>query len=485
MTQSLRISQPDFERLKRHLFPGDHDEHGAVILAGICESSRGSRFIARDIVLARDGIDYVHGNRGYRALTTDFIARVSDQCARQKLCYFAVHCHGGVDAVGFSSDDLASHARGYPSLLDITSGGPVGAIVFADNAAAGSIWRRSGVTTLDKVTIVGQNTQHLYPSPPSSAFGVSSIYHRQSMLFGERGQAALAGAKVGIIGLGGIGSLVSQWMAHLGVGHIVALDFDHLESTNRPRVVGATAWDAGEPFVASRIGWVRSIGRMLAKRKVHVAARVARQANRAVRFEPIVGDVVDAESAMRLRDVDYLFLCADGMRPRLVFNALVHQYLIPGLQVGSKVPVDMKTGSVGDVFVAARRVMPFSGGGCLSCNNLIPPDRLQDESLTPDERRRNRYVDDVAVTAPSVITLNALAAAQAANDFLFGFQDLVFNHAATGYLMYYPRERTWIPVDMTANGECLHCGKSERSAYGRGDRWMLPCRIKAASAGSS
>jgi molybdopterin/thiamine biosynthesis adenylyltransferase len=478
MTQSLRISQVHFARLTRHLFPGDRDEHGAVILAGICESPRGTRFITREIVLARDGIDYVSGTRGYRALTTDFIARVSDQCARQKLCYFAVHCHAGADTVGFSPDDLASHARGYPALLDITSGGPVGAIVFANNAAAGHIWRRSGVTTLDEVTVVGPNITHLRPSPPSAAMGVSSIYHRQSMLFGERGQAALLGAKVGIIGLGGVGSLVSQWMAHLGVGHIVGVDFDHLEPTNRPRVIGATPWDAGEPFVNSRIGWVRGIGQKMANQKVHVAARVARKANRAVRFEPIVGDIVDAETALQLRDVDYLILCADGMRPRLVFNALVHQYLIPGVQVGSKVPVDARSGNVGDVFVATRGVLPYFGGGCLSCNKLIPPDRLQEESLTPDERRRQRYVDDVTVTVPSVITLNALAAAQAANDFLFGFQGLLYCHAATGYLQHYPRERKWMPVDVTTNGDCLHCGQSDRSAYGRGDRGSLPCRAK-------
>lgn len=34
---------------------------------------------------------------------------------------------------------------------------------------------------------------------------------------------------------------------------------------------------------------------------------------------------------------DYLFLAADSMRARLVFNALVHQYLIPGVQLGSKI----------------------------------------------------------------------------------------------------------------------------------------------------
>jgi hypothetical protein len=46
--------------------------------------------------------------------------------------------------VGFSRVDLASHKRGYPALLDITNGEPVGALVFAQNAVAGSVWTRDG-----------------------------------------------------------------------------------------------------------------------------------------------------------------------------------------------------------------------------------------------------------------------------------------------------------------------------------------------------
>lgn len=245
-------------------------------------------------------------------------------------------------------------------------------------------------------------------------------------------------------------------------------------------MVGATPWDAGEPFVHSRFVFLRAIGRKLAKHKVDVAARTARQANPSVFFEPIVGNIVDVETALRLRDVDYIFLCADGMQARLVFNALVHQYLIPGVQIGSKVPIHKQTGAVGDVFVAARRVLPYAGGGCLSCNKLIPADKLQDESLSPEDRRRQRYIDDVAVTVPSVITLNAQAAAQATNDFLFAFQGLLLDQAAPGYLQHYPRERRWVPVGVSADKDCLHCSPSSRSAFGRGDRAVLPCRQRKA-----
>jgi hypothetical protein len=427
MMQTLHIADTLHRRLIAHLFPGDRDEHGAVIIAGIVESPRGTRFLAKEIVLARDGVDYVPGTRGYRALTTDFIVRITDRCAKENLCYFAAHCHGGRDSVSFSPDDLASHRRGYPALLDITKGGPVGALVFAENAVAGSVWRRSGVTQLNRVTVVGPNLRHYFPSPPAAVRGMNPIYSRQSLLFGRQGQASLAQAKVGIIGLGGVGSLVNEWLAHLGVGHIVGIDFDYLEPSNRPRVVGATPWGAGEPFVHSRYRFIQDLGKRLAKRKVRVAERVAKRANPAITFEAIVGNVMDLKTAQRLRDVDYLFLCADGMQPRLVFNALVHQFLIPGVQIGSKVPIDKKSGAVLNPFLVSRRVLPQIGGGCLSCNQLIPPDRLQEESLTPEERRRQAYVTDHAVTAPSVITLNALAAAQAANDFLFGDYPLTYS----------------------------------------------------------
>jgi hypothetical protein len=143
---TFRIPEPLFEELTTHLFPGDGDEHEAVIIAGLCETGHEVRLLAREIVIAKDGIDYVPGTRGHRALTADFVSRISHRCAQEELGYFAVLCHGGDDCVDFSPTDLESHRRGYPALLDITNGGPVGALVFARNAVAGSIWTTKRVS---------------------------------------------------------------------------------------------------------------------------------------------------------------------------------------------------------------------------------------------------------------------------------------------------------------------------------------------------
>jgi tRNA A37 threonylcarbamoyladenosine dehydratase len=78
----------------------------------------------------------------------------------------------------------------------------------------------------------------------------------------------------------------------------------------------------------------------LARPKVKLARRNILRANPNALVDAIFGDFLDAEIAAKFVDCDYLFLAADTMRARFLFNALVHQFLIPGVQVGAKVRVD-------------------------------------------------------------------------------------------------------------------------------------------------
>lgn len=473
---SLRIDQPLFNKLDGHLFPGDQDEHGAVIIAGICETSRGTRLLARDVILAKDGVDYVPGTRGYRALTAKFVAEVSHTCSTRNLCYLAVHCHGGEDQVAFSTDDLASHERGYPALLDITRGGPVGGLVFAQNAVAGDIWTPSGRFDLDHAVIVGSQIRRLYPSPKPRPRAVDPMYNRHARMFGDVGQAILASLKVGIIGLGGGGSLINEWLAHLGVGHIVAVDFDRVDLTNRPRIVGSSPWDTMEWLTRASLPWLETLGRRLSTRKVDIARRVAKRANPSIKYDAIAASITEEAAAKQLADTDFIFLAADTAQSRLIFNLLVHQYLIPGVQIGAKVPADEKTGLVSNVFTVTRPVLPFAGGGCLDCHQLISPSRLQEEALAPQDRKAQQYVEFEEIPQPSVITLNAKAAEQAANDFLMMFTGLYNPELILRHKMDFVRERHTTTIDPLVQKNCLHCSGHAQSHRARGDRSSLPCR---------
>jgi hypothetical protein len=139
-----------------------------------------------------------------------------------------------------------------------------------------------------------------------------------------------------------------------------------------------------------------------------------------------------------------------------------------------EVPVDRNTGAVGDVFAISRPVTPTAG--CLWCNGLILPGRLQEEVATSAERAAQRYVDEPYVVAPSVITLNATAASQAANDFLFSITGLTEPDAGAAFCRFRPRQREMWLDNPRRDPACLECGIGSRSRYARGDGAALPTR---------
>ena len=279
---SLRLTSELAAALEKHLFPGDGDEHGAVIGAAVVETENGCRLLGRRLFLAEDSVDYVPSTSGYRMLSADFVRRCALACADEGLAYLAVHNHFGGDSVEFSDTDIASHQRGYPALLDILDGPPVGGLVFAGKSVAGDIWMSADQQRkLSCAAIVGRSQALWYPAPPRPA-DADPLYDRQVRLFGDRGQEILASQKVGIIGAGGTGSLINEYLARLGVGHLIVVDYDRLDETNFPRVVGARLSDLG---AGSRWGPLSKLIRRRPAYKVSISERVAREANRDIEYD--------------------------------------------------------------------------------------------------------------------------------------------------------------------------------------------------------
>ena len=464
----LTIPKSLYGSLQDHLFPGDGDEHGAIILAGTCQSDRGLRLIARELHLAEDGKDYVRGQRGYRMLRAEFIQSRILRARDMRLAYLAIHNHGGTDHVSFSADDMASHERGYPALLDIARGMPVGALVFAESAIAGDLWLPGSIRSeLSHVAIIGGNRHLLHPNPQTHHM-IGQQYNRQSLLFGNKGQKLLRDARVGIIGLGGAGSILAELLGRLGIGEFILADPDKAEITNLPRLIAARRIDAYSPL------WVpRKIRHWFRTYKVHLAARNIRRANPDVRIESIPEDFLHKDVAARFVDCDYIFLAADTMAVRLLFNAIVHQYGIPGTQVGSKIPVS-ETGEVGNVFCVSRPVTPDHG--CLWCNGLINPVKLQDEAVPSHAKRGYAYVDDPDVTAPSVITMNAIACAHAVDNFLFFMVGLQHPDTEPHWFRWNSRQARAGYDRPRSDSGCLECSQDLQSRFGLGDHAVLPTR---------
>ena len=128
-------------------------------------------------------------------------------------------------------------------------------------------------------------------------------YSRQILLkeIGTQGQAALARARVLVVGAGGLGSPVLQYLAGAGVGCLGIVDADTLDASNLHR----------QPIFA-----LADIGRQ----KAELAMAAVQRINPAVRVE-LHALRLDADNALALiRDYDVVVDCSDNFRTKYLIN---------------------------------------------------------------------------------------------------------------------------------------------------------------------
>lgn len=444
---NIRFTEKQYAVIHRHLYPGDGEEHGVVLLAGLMTVGDEVRLMIREMHLAVDGESYVRKN-GHYALKAHFIQGLIARARKRRLVYLAVHNHGSTNSVGFSGVDYSSHELGYPALLDLAKGMPVGALVFGTNAIEADLWMPDGARLkLDYGLVVGNTMHRLYASPRHIDGVEAEAFDRQVRMFGKAGQARLAQTRVAIIGLGGIGSLVAELLARLGIGEFLLVDDDIVDTTNLSRLVGATLEDAKAK-----------------SRKVDVATRHIREMNRTENITSLFADVAAPRVAEALKTVDYIFLAADSMRARIVVNAITQQFFVPAVQLGAKIVADPDAGTVEEAMSAIRPMRP--GCGCLVCSEFVKSHKLTMELITHEERQHANY--GAEEPNPSVITLNAVSASQAVNDFLFDVLELRASAQLNYTHISHVRRKLerWLPRE---DARCLECGNTDASRFAMGD----------------
>lgn len=139
------------------------------------------------------------------------------------------------------------------------------------------------------------------------------------------------------------------------------------------------------------------------------------------------------------------------MSARLLFNAIVHRYLIPSVQVGTKVTAD-EHGQISSLHTACR---PVTGVCCVTDLSIW-------QSCKRKVRQRasgaQRYVDDEEVVSPSLIALNAVVASQAVTDFMFYMTSLTDPTANLDYLRFAPLTRETSYEEPRKSLDCRECG---------------------------
>jgi molybdopterin/thiamine biosynthesis adenylyltransferase len=76
-------------------------------------------------------------------------------------------------------------------------------------------------------------------------------YARQILMIGEKGQERLKASRVLVAGAGGLGTVISLYLAAAGVGHLRIIDCDVVEASNLNRQILHWSEDLGRPKTTS------------------------------------------------------------------------------------------------------------------------------------------------------------------------------------------------------------------------------------------
>jgi hypothetical protein len=180
-------------------------------------------------------------------------------------------------------------------------------------------------------------------------------YARQSFL-GLDSDRILSHANIGIIGLGGGGSHVTQQLAHLGVANFVLCDHDRITETNLNRTVGATGVDV----------LCRRYKTDIAKRTIRRLIPTASIANHRDRWETAT------EQLMRC---DLIVGCIDTFAGRRDLEAFCRRQLIPYVDIG------MDVQKIADGYeIVGQVILSMPGRPCMQCMGFLNEQVLAEEA---------------------------------------------------------------------------------------------------------
>jgi molybdopterin-synthase adenylyltransferase len=275
-------------------------------------------------------------------------------------------------------------------------------------------------------------------------------YSRNEALFGAEGQRRISETKVGIVGLGGLGSHVAQQLAYLGVEDYGLVDFDLVTKSSLNRVVGAQDTDVDA-----------------ATKKVDVAKRTINGIKPSARVDPVDAHVMDSAAEAALGRADIIFGCLDRDLARLQLTELCARYARPLFDLASDVSNDEDAG-----LRYGGRVVLCDGQRCLVCLGLLDQEEIALDSMSPEQRAIHERIYGVRRgvledTGPMVVSINGVVASLAVTEFMAQVTGL---RAPFPYLNYFA-ERQLIrrSLDEPKPG-CYYCTK----LWGSAVREVLP-----------
>ena len=448
MRNEIRMTAGQWQELRQHLL-ADGLEHAAVLICGSLATA-GTRLMFVREVVPLAGADLIDQGELHLSVSPVTIARLAKQAGQSSGSVIICHSHPFPGAVHPSVLDLDTEVQLCGRALAGRLGPrPVGSLIVGPDGASARMYPAEDGNREAAIRIAGDTLTSLGTGSPGPGSD-DETFDRQVRAWGAHGQAAIAAARVVIVGAGGTGSHVLMQLAHLGVRNLLLIDPDHVEASNLPRLLGATAADIGR-----------------------LKAEVLADAARAISPEAIIGaigaSVLDVDPGL-LAEADVVFCCTDGHGSRALLTEIAQQFCVTVIDLGVEIVPSPDGARAGG---GVRILRP--GEGCLHCAGTLDPGLVREEYLPAAEREaeRNRgYLRGSAEPTPSVVALNGVAASLAVLEFC----QLTAGMFTTGRqrLLYRAEQRRLTTSGIDRDPACHVCG--DHGLLGTGDGSQVATR---------
>lgn len=384
------ISRDDWNSLRSSSFTADGNENAGVLLCGTADTAQERRLLVRRIVSVPLE-SYIARETYHLEVAPAFYNRIVTECLRDHMTPVIFHSHPHHSDAWYSASDDFGETRLLNVLKSLLPQTSPASLVMTRSSATGRELHGDGFRTLTGIKIVGirSMTKRFVGTSKKERQEISDRFDRQVRAFGEEGQRVLEELKIGIVGVGGIGSLVAEQLARSGIRDFALIDDDLVEASNVSRLFGS---------VASHTG----------RRKVEVVGEHL-EALGAQKVQQVADSAIRQEILLKLRGRDLIFSCVDNDRTRALLNRFAYQYIVPVIDLGTR--LDARTGRT--TASAGRVSVVGPGMVCLRCSNHLNPERIRAESLPKHEREalyREGYIMGIDEPAPAVVSLNTVVA---------------------------------------------------------------------------
>lgn len=315
ITMTENVNRIFFE----HLIREDGQEDLCFAFYKLSSGKSRKTGVINEVILPEFGDRNVHGNVSFNSAYFD---KVTSYVLANHLGICFIHSHPYPGWQGMSFDDIEAEKMLAPRVKAVTGLPLIGMTIGTDNYWSARFWIKEAPNTYERywcesVRVVGKSIKTYFCDDifPKSNFGEE--FKRTISSWGDLKQHEISRLKIGIVGLGSVGSIVAEAILRTGIKNLTLIDYDLVELKNLDRLLAINRADIGKFKVD------------IQKKRLLKTELISD-----LRINAVPYSITEKEGQEAALDCDVLFSCVDMPLPRYALDCLSFANLIPVIDGG-------------------------------------------------------------------------------------------------------------------------------------------------------